>query len=125
MKLVARTYQQSAQTIYLLIGVLLLCFFWKHQIYFLYLAAILSGISAFSTKLVVVLDNLWMRLAWLLGQFVPRILLAVIFYLVLTPLALLAKLVGEKDPLHLKHSGKSLFKECPPNTEKASFEKMW
>lgn len=81
--------------------------------------------SSFSATMVRLMDQAWMRLAWLLGQIVPRILLAIIFYLILTPLALMAKLIGEKDPLQLKNPGKSLFKEGTSALGKESFEKMW
>jgi len=66
-----------------------------------------------------------MKLGWLLGQIIPRLLLSFIFYFILTPLALLSKVLGEKDPLQLRKPTNSLFKEASSLNTKESFKKMW
>jgi hypothetical protein len=71
------------------------------------------------------IDWLWMKLAWLLSFIVPNILLSLIFYLFLFPIALLAKLFGNKDPLQLKKQPTTAYKEVNKTFDKAGFEKPW
>jgi hypothetical protein len=46
-------------------------------------------------------NKLWMMLAILMGWFMSRVILAILFYLVVTPTALLLKIIG-KDFLKLR-----------------------
>ncbi|MFA5322437.1 MAG: hypothetical protein WC373_07150 [Smithella sp.] len=87
------------------------------------LAIGLAGI--FSTYLSGKIDYLWMKLAWLLGLIIPNILLAIIFFFLLFPVALLARLFGKTDPLDLKNTSASTFKNVNKKFNKASFEKPW
>lgn len=43
--------------------------------------------------------NAWMRVALVIGNIVNHIVLAIVFYLVIFPLAVMMRLVG-KDPMH-------------------------
>jgi hypothetical protein len=47
------------------------------------------------------LNRLWMKLGVLLGKVVSPVALAVVFYSVLTPVAIMIRVTG-KDPLRLK-----------------------
>jgi hypothetical protein len=71
------------------------------------------------------IDYLWMKLTWVLSMIVPNVLLSVIFYLFLTPIALLSRIFGKKNQLTLKNTKDSLFKENTKKFEKSSFEKTW
>jgi len=71
------------------------------------------------------IDFYWMKLAWLLSLIVPNILLSIIFYFILFPVSLLAKVVSKKDYLFLKNVKKSTFKKESKVFDKCSFEKMW
>ncbi len=68
---------------------------------------------------------LWMKLAWLLSLFVPNILLSLVFFLFLFPVALLSRLFGKKDALGLKNTSASLFKTSSRTIDKSFFEKPW
>jgi cytochrome c oxidase subunit IV len=68
---------------------------------------------------------LWMKLAWLLSLIVPNIVLSIIFFVLLTPIALLSKIFGDKNPLYLKNTNKSMFKNSNKEFDKNSFEKPW
>lgn len=83
----------------------------------------LAGI--FSNYLSYKIDFLWMKLAHVLSFIAPAILLSVIFYFVLSPIAFISRITGKKDPLQLKNSEKSLFKNCDKNFPKEEFEKSW
>jgi hypothetical protein len=87
------------------------------------ISAIVGLAGAFSNTLAEKIDWFWMKLAWLLGLIIPNILLGLVFYLFLTPLGILSRL--GKDPLSLKNTQKSLFKETNKQFSKPSFEKVF
>ena len=91
----------------------------------LYVVVAVGLPSVFINKYAKLIDFLWMKLAWLLGQIVPNIILSAFYYLFLTPIALLSKIFGEKNQLDLKNKKESLFKEYKKTYEKTSFEKQW
>lgn len=120
-----RTERQQQQTVFLL------CAFaggggiYLQEATLLYVSILLALIGAFSQWLTKWIDFLWMKLAWLMGAIVPRILLSGIFYLFLTPIALLSHIFGDKDPLLLRKQSGSIFKARVGEIEKTSFEKPW
>jgi len=90
------------------------------------LATVLLGAAGiFSTALASLIDKLWMKLAWLLSQIVPNILLGVVFYFFLFPIALAARFFGRKDPLNLRNRLASNYVEPNKEFDKKSFEKYW
>lgn len=91
----------------------------------IYISLVIGLLGVFSPFLSQKIDFLWMKLAWVLSLIMPNILLSIIFYLFLFPIALLSKLFGNKDPLMLKHTQKSTFRTREKPFEKSSFEKPW
>jgi len=87
------------------------------------LAIGLAGI--FSNYLSKKIDYLWMKLAWLLNLILPKVLLFIIFFPFLFPLAILFRLFGKKDPLNLNNKADSLFIKCNKKFDKVSLEKPW
>jgi len=85
----------------------------------------IGAIGIFSAYLSRQIDYFWMKLSRLLSYIVPNILLSVIFYLFLFPIALLSRLFSKKDPLMLKNPPLSTFRSYNKTFDKASFEKMW
>jgi len=71
------------------------------------------------------IDLIWLKLTWLLSLVVPNILLSVIFYIFLTPLAILSRLIGNKNQLTLKNKEISMFKDNKKKFDPVSFEKPW
>ena len=72
------------------------------------------------------LMNYWMRLGHFLGDVQARILLALLFYFVITPMGLLWRLIG-KDPMRSKWSGEmkdSYFLE-PESQEPNHWQRMF
>jgi len=92
---------------------------------FLYAALIIGLAGSVSAYLAKLTDMAWMKLAQLLGLIVPNILLACIFYLVLFPLSLLAKLFKKKDALMLSGKTKSTFITVNKIFTKQSFDRPW
>lgn len=72
-----------------------------------------------------VIHQFWAKLAWLLGSVVHNILLTMIFYLFLTPIAIFAKRFGKKNQLNLRNVDASLFKEQKEIFDRAFFERPW
>lgn len=68
---------------------------------------------------------IWMKISWLLSLIMPNVILTIIFYLFLTPIAFLNKLFGKKDPLMLKKQSGSLYRSYQKVFDQAYFEKHW
>jgi Saxitoxin biosynthesis operon protein SxtJ len=88
------------------IVLLLICvfLFFKHKGSYIYVG-ILGGLLILSGLIIPIilkpLNKVWMTLAILMGWVMTRIILIILFFIVLTPLGLIAKLFG-KDFLDLK-----------------------
>lgn len=98
-----------------------LLFSWQWAIYFslgVGIAGILS--SALSRKI----EWAWFKLSRILELFVPKILLGLVFFLVLTPTALLFRMFN-KDSLMLSRSKHSLFIERDQEIRREDLEKPW
>lgn len=67
----------------------------------------------------------WMKLSEGLGWVNSRVIMGLIFFIFLTPIAFIAR-IFKKDPLHLKDNGlKSVFKERGHLYTKADLENTW
>lgn len=71
------------------------------------------------------IDFLWFKLSWILGKILPNVLLTLIFYLLLMPLAFLSRLFGKKDLLKLKDHYSSLYIKNTEVIDKKYFERLW
>jgi hypothetical protein len=99
-------------------------YFIKNEIIF-YLCLFLSGIGVFFSKISIIIEKIWFKISFLLSQFVPNILLSVIFFLILTPVALLSKLVKSKTEFNSKNNQNTTFKTKNKSFPKESFERAW
>lgn len=95
---------------------------WSWAIYTSFIIGLLGILSQYLREKI---DFLWTKLAWFLSFIVPNILLSIIFFVFLFPLALLSRLFGEKDPMKLKNTTNSLFKNGDKHFDKHSFERPW
>ena len=95
---------------------------WQWSFYTALVIGILGVTSDYFSKKI---DYLWMKLTWLLSLFVPNILLSIVFYLFLTPIALISRVFGEKDQLGLKNNQESIFKNTNKKFDSKSFENPW
>jgi hypothetical protein len=69
----------------------------------------------------------WMGISFLTGFFMTHLILALMYYLVFTPMALVMRALG-KDPLRLKHDGKARsywIKRPRREFPKESYERMF
>jgi hypothetical protein len=90
---------------------------------FLYIAVAVGILGIFDSTSKII-DKLWMGLAKVLGYIIPNILLALIFYLILFPLALISK-INQKDPLLLSPNHDTYWVPDEKIPDKKSFEKTW
>lgn len=82
----------------------LLVFYYFFEINILFYVAMAVGIlSVFIPKFAAILELAWFKLAYALGWINSRILLTIVFFVFLFPIALLARLFT-KDPLQISAS---------------------
>lgn len=91
----------------------------------LWVVLCLSVISLISPLAARKIETAWMQLGRLLSYIVPPIILSIIFFCFLYPIALLSRIFSEKDPLSLKNKKESMFSEVTSQPNKSSFHKTW
>jgi hypothetical protein len=90
-----RKFGLTVGTVLLLIAFFLI---WKHkpsQFYFLYIGAFLVLAGFLFPSILRPLNKVWMTLAVLLGWIMTRVILSLLFYLVITPISLIARISGK------------------------------
>lgn len=83
----------------------------------------ISGIT--SSKASQGIDYLWMKIAKVLSFIMPNIILSIVFYLFLFPIALMSKVFGSKSTFQMKNKNETLWLNKNTQVKKSSFEKMW
>lgn len=113
-------------TILTLVIVLNIAFYFT-DITYLFLASLGLGlIGIFSKSLSQIIHSYWFKLADFLGYFSAKIILSVVFYLLLTPLALFAKIFKKEDKFKKSNTGNSNFIDRNEEyTDKSIFNKTW
>lgn len=95
---------------------------WKYMLW----VALIAGVgSLLSSKFLHVFLYAWDKLTLILSKIIPNLLLTIIFYFFLTPVALLSKFLSKKDHLKLKNNSESLFIINEKVITKIDFEKPW
>lgn len=96
-----------------------------------YIWGIISGIfllaALFTPALLKPFNKIWMGLSIILGFITSRIILTILFYLVITPIAFIFKLT-DKDPLDLKfnkEAGSYWIKRENTSLSKIDFERQF
>ena len=91
-----------------------------------YVALALLLIGLFVRPMARLISRVWLKFAEMLGAVNSKILLSIVFFLFLTPLAFLFRLFS-KNPLRLKRESgtQSLYIERNHLYTRSDFEKMW
>lgn len=84
--------------------------------------AVLALISSFIGDKIVLI---WEKIGGLLSKIVPNILLGVIYYFFLFPMALLKRLTSKSNPLFLKNTETSYFISNSKEFNKSNLKKTW
>ena len=98
-----------------------LIFGWKWALYVALGVGILGIASPWLSQQI---EWAWMKLAKVLGYIVPNILLSIVFFIFLFPMAVIQRLF-RKDPLMLSPKHNTYFIEVNKQMEKPEFEKIW
>lgn len=115
-------------TIGIVLGLLGGLFLWRGKDYFPYFFILSAAFLLLGLVVPIalkVIHKVWMTLAMLLGLLMTRVILSLLFYLVVTPIGLLARLFG-KDFLNLKKNADSYW--IPKNAvkfERSNYERQF
>ncbi len=90
-----RKFGLTVGSVLVLIAVVLFYFEKSSSVYFAVIGAVLILTAVIYPKILKLLNKIWMGLAIILGFVMSRVIIAILFYLVLTPIGLLAKLFGK------------------------------
>ena len=101
--------------------ILYLVFAWQWAVLVSLIVGVVGVLSSYLSKKI---EWVWMKIAQLLGYIIPNILLTLMFFLFLYPIALLSKLFS-KDPLMLSNKYETYFIDINKEVDKKSFEKTW
>ncbi|MDD5167827.1 MAG: SxtJ family membrane protein [Syntrophales bacterium] len=90
------------------------------------ISILLCAGNAFESRVSNAIAQYWMRFASFLGKINSRIILTLMFFLVLTPIALLYRIMNREKVDHfLKNNRDSYFDDVEKSFGKEDFEKLW
>jgi len=98
-----------------------LVFAWQWAVSVSLIVGVVGIISSYLSKKI---EWVWMKLGDLLGLIMPKIILTIVFYLFLFPIALLYRIFN-KDTLMLSKKYNSYFIDVKKEIDKKSFENTW
>jgi hypothetical protein len=104
-------------------GFLVLFFVFNNSV-FLYVSVVVGGIGIFIKPLGKLIAKGWFLLGELMGFVVSKIILALLFYLFLTPIALLHNLFN-KDILRIRKTPETLWHKRDYNYKEKDFKNIW
>ena len=111
-------------TLTIVIGFILLSNYFANK-QLLVLAIAIGIISILSEKANNKIIWVWNKLAEVLGLIMPNVLLSIVFYLFLTPLAFINRIKRKKNPLQLKNTTTSVYTSKRKEFSPESLEKIW
>jgi hypothetical protein len=88
------------------------------------IGSVLVVLGAFAPRLLIVPRKGWMKLAEGMAYVSSRIILAIVFFLVLTPIGLVKRALGW-DPLQLRAGARDSFWQPYPKRDPRHYEKMY
>jgi hypothetical protein len=106
------------------VGFLVVYFIAKWQ-WALSVAGIIGLAGLFSDFLAEKIEWLWMKITWILSLIVPNILLSLLFFLFLFPIALLMRITSKKNFLQLKNRGNTTWIADTKVFDAKSMENPW
>lgn len=116
--------EKSLETLLILCGALVILFWIYNKKIFLLLSLVLVLIGAFSPYLSEKITWLWLKFSELIGHVMSKVMLAIIFFIFLLPLAFINK-IFRKDNLSLKKKETSYYTERNHLYIKKDLENTW
>ena len=114
-----------SQTILVIVVGFLVIFFLTSWYLALQISLIIGFVGVLSPYLSRKIEQLWFKLSWILSLIVPNILLTVVFFLILFPVALLSRLLRKERPIVLKEAKGSLWVEVEKEFSPDSMRDPW
>jgi hypothetical protein len=125
MKLTEKTKLQNANTMLTItVGFILLFVIFKLK-WMLITALGIGAAGLFSEPISHYISLGWLKLSHLLGFIMPNVLLAIVYFIFLMPIAFLSRIGKNKDKLMLKGDVKSTFTDHQMKFTPDVFEKTW
>lgn len=118
------TLNTSTTILTIIVGLLIVFLFVESNI-LLWVAIAIGALSVLSKWIRDLIHTLWMKLADILGLIVPKVVLGVIFFLIVTPLGIISRWLSPKEQLQLKNDKQHLFITTNKKFDKSFFEKPW
>jgi hypothetical protein len=125
MKVSNQSVVEEIKTVLILCIALVIAYLSSGVYFFLYMSVILGILGIVFRQITHYVHLTWMLLAMILGKVVPNILLILIFYFFLFPIALLSRLFVKSDPLILRNTLDSTFVKSEKKFNKDSFINPW
>lgn len=116
---------QSYKTIVGLTFGLSLLYIFKGYEVLLYIISTLCFLSLLSGRFVAWVHSFLEAVLNILGKVISTVILFCVYFVVLTPLALISKVFGGKDALKKAKPKETNFIEVDKRYSKVSFEKLW
>jgi len=114
----------KSTTLVIVVGFIII-YAYSKNFNFLNVSIIIGLLGVISDKASLLIDKIWFKISHILSLIIPNILLGLIFYLILFPIALLSRLFGNKDALMLINNKESFFKNRIQKFKITSFENPW
>ena len=115
---------KNLETILTIVMGFVILFYFLEIKYLLWVAIVLGLIGMFLEGLTAKIAWAWFKLAEILGFFSSKILLSVVFFVFLVPIALLSRLFNA-DKLKLKKGGNSYYVERNQEFTAKDLENIW
>jgi hypothetical protein len=116
----------TLKTITVLSAALVIAYLIFGYIWLLWAALLLLIGNAFESRATNAIARYWMKFAAVLGNFNSRVILTIIYFTVLTPVAFLFRLFNKPLVDHFRANKRSSYFDVLNKTyQKSDFEKMW
>ena len=116
---------KAKSTILVIVVGFIFIYAYSKNLNFLKASIIIGLLGVISDKASLIIHKIWFKISYILGLIVPNILLGLIFYIILFPIAILSRLFKKDDPLMLYNNKESLFKNKIQKFKNISFENPW
>lgn len=120
----SKNYQAKETVLVITVGFLVLYVVFKKTV-FLYVALGIGLAGVLSFDLSEKIHWVWNKLSLLLGAVSNRVLLGIVFFLVLTPMALIRRMRGKDGLRRFDRGATSNFSRREHVFEKGDLEKVW
>jgi hypothetical protein len=115
---------KSLETLLVLVGALIVVFWISPKKIYLLIALVFVFIGVVSPYLTSKISWLWLKFAEILGSVMSKVILSVIYFIFLVPIALIYRMT-QKNPLFLKKQNGSYYIERNKQFIPKDLENIW